>query len=71
MDDGLKGIEAYHSEHTPEQAEELARMADRLGLLVTGGSDCHEDSIHPAKLGGTNLPDHYLESFLAADPRTR
>ena len=38
---GLDGIEAYYSKHTPAQTEQFLRLAQRLGLLVTGGSDFH------------------------------
>lgn len=38
---GLKGIEAYYTDNSPEQTEELLRLAEELGLKVTGGSDFH------------------------------
>ncbi|MBX3136976.1 PHP domain-containing protein [Candidatus Obscuribacterales bacterium] len=38
---GLNGIEAYHSAHSDESVSKLLALADRLNLLVTGGSDCH------------------------------
>lgn len=38
---GLKGIEAYYSWHTEEQTSSLLRIAQKHGLLVTGGSDFH------------------------------
>lgn len=38
---GLKGIEAYYVDNTPEQTEMLLGLADRHSLLVTGGSDFH------------------------------
>lgn len=66
---GLAGIEAFHSEQTIGQKERLAMLADQLGLLVTGGSDWHQDPIHPAKIGEVTYPERYLERFLAADPR--
>jgi predicted metal-dependent phosphoesterase TrpH len=37
---GLKGLEVHHACHTPEDVERYARMAQRLGLLMTGGSGC-------------------------------
>ncbi len=50
VDHGLKGIEVYYSEHTPEDRALYLRMAERFGLIVTGGSDYH----------GTNKPGIYL-----------
>ncbi|WP_146842264.1 PHP domain-containing protein [Cellulomonas composti] len=38
---GLAGLEVDHRDHPPEQRERLRAIADRLGLLVTGGSDYH------------------------------
>lgn len=37
----LEGIETLHSSHTVEQTHRLTRLADRLDLLTTGGSDFH------------------------------
>lgn len=38
---GLKGIEVYHTDHKPHAIKRYEEMAKRLGLLMTGGSDCH------------------------------
>ena len=40
-DDGLDGLEAYYSQHSPADTERFLALAGRLGLLVTGGSDFH------------------------------
>ncbi len=40
---GLSGIEAYYTTHTKEQTAYYKELADRLGLIVTGGSDTHFD----------------------------
>ncbi len=39
--EGLDGVEVYYSQHTPEQIEAYAVIAERLGLVATGGSDFH------------------------------
>ncbi|UJF35267.1 PHP domain-containing protein [Paenibacillus hexagrammi] len=41
MAQGLDGIEAYHSDHTPEQEAKYVQLAKTNGLLVTAGSDFH------------------------------
>ncbi len=41
---GLRGMECYHPSAKPNEAQALERMARRLGLLVTGGSDYHGDA---------------------------
>jgi predicted metal-dependent phosphoesterase TrpH len=38
---GLQGLECLYSEHTPEQTREYLTLAEKLDLLVTGGSDFH------------------------------
>ncbi len=38
---GLAGIEVYYADHTPEQEAQYLRLARRLKLLITGGSDFH------------------------------
>jgi len=40
-DAGLAGLEVDHRDHSPEQRERLAALADRLGLVRTGASDYH------------------------------
>jgi len=41
MDAGLRGLEAYYSEHTDEQTQMYLEVAAHFGLLATGGSDFH------------------------------
>jgi predicted metal-dependent phosphoesterase TrpH len=54
---GLHAIEAYHSEHLPEDTDRYRIMARRLGLALTGGSDFHGDPAHgTARLGTVTLP---------------
>jgi 3',5'-nucleoside bisphosphate phosphatase len=48
---GLDGIEAAHSDHTPEMEERYREMAGRLGLVATGSSDCHGTLYDPVRLG--------------------
>jgi predicted metal-dependent phosphoesterase TrpH len=38
---GMDGVEVYYPAHTPAQAERFLRLAQKMGLLVTGGSDFH------------------------------
>ncbi|MBV9268563.1 MAG: PHP domain-containing protein [Acidobacteriaceae bacterium] len=38
---GLKGVEVYHSDHSPEDEATFLKVAERHSLVVTGGSDWH------------------------------
>jgi 3',5'-nucleoside bisphosphate phosphatase len=38
---GLAGLECIHPKHDPSTTERYRDMARKLGLVVTGGSDCH------------------------------
>lgn len=41
MNYGLRGVEAYHKGHSAALIEYHSCIAEKLGLIVTGGSDCH------------------------------
>ncbi|HVH52691.1 MAG TPA: PHP domain-containing protein [Actinomycetota bacterium] len=57
---GMAGLEADHSDHTPEQREHYRGLAKRLGLVVTGGSDCHGRRFDPVRLGSvTTDPEQF------------
>ncbi len=51
-DAGLNAIEAYHSDHARRDTEQYLSLAERYGLMVTGGSDFHGD-VKPGVLLGT------------------
>ncbi len=38
---GLMGVEVFYPSHSPKAVKALLKMAEGLGLLVTGGSDYH------------------------------
>ena len=40
-DMGLRALEAFHSDHRPQDVERYLDLARRLDLAVTGGSDFH------------------------------
>jgi predicted metal-dependent phosphoesterase TrpH len=44
VDDGLEGLECYHTKHSPADSEHYLELARKYNLLVTGGSDCHGTS---------------------------
>lgn len=44
---GLKGLECYYSDHSPEMTLECACLAHKYGLITTIGSDFHGKEIDP------------------------
>ncbi len=59
----MDAIEAYHSDHSPQDQAEYLAAARKLGLAVTGGSDFHGDAKPHAELGRVVLPDGALQAL--------
>lgn len=64
---GLVGLESHHSAVEPDRRRLLRRLAARLGLLPSGGSDFH-GSYKPGILigvgcGDLEVPDEFLEGL--------
>lgn len=62
---GLRAIEVYHSDHTPENVAYYKSLAERFQLGVTGGSDFHGANKPKIALGGVVIPDGTLEGLKA------
>ncbi len=61
-DRGLDGIEGVYTTHTKRETEFFIRLADKYGLLLSGGSDTHiEDETHTI-----GKPDFYASEALIA-----
>jgi predicted metal-dependent phosphoesterase TrpH len=59
---GMGGLETDHTDHTPEQREKYRAIAGRLGVVPTGGSDCHGTRYDPIRMGSfTTDPDRVEE----------
>lgn len=63
VDYGLKGIEAYHTEHKAHITKRYEEMAKRYGLLITGGSDCHGMGKGRILLGSVRVPYELVEKL--------
>jgi len=71
---GLDGIEVRHPSHSPAVEARLTRIAERLGLAVSGGSDWHGDTKFGeshAPLGGLDVPYEWLDALEARAARVR
>jgi predicted metal-dependent phosphoesterase TrpH len=68
VDAGLMGIEIIHSDHDEEFTRALVRLAERFGLLQTGGSDFHGSNKAQIQLGqarGRKIPRHMMDAIIA------
>ncbi len=63
VDQRLDGLEVWHSRHSRAQAEHYLKLTEQLGLLATGGSDCHGAVRGNALLGTVKLPYEYVEAL--------
>lgn len=67
VSEGLTALEAYHSDHGPEETERYLGLARKYGLRVTGGSDFHGENKPNVRLGsgpGTlSIPLSVLDSL--------
>ncbi len=69
---GLMGLECYYGKYTGEQTEYLVSLADKFGLIHTGGTDFHGlPSMDDVPLGGTYVPITCVEELKAAYARYR
>jgi hypothetical protein len=65
---GLRAIEVYHSDHSPENVSYYGSLAERFNLGVTGGSDFHGAnkpliSLGTGKRNNLHVPDALLENL--------
>ena len=56
----IDGIECWHSAHDKITIESYIRYAEKKQLLVSGGSDCHQQ---PVIMGSVNVPEYVAEQF--------
>lgn len=68
---GLRGIEAYHRKHSPALVEYFSSMAEKYGLIVTGGSDFHAPSLVNGQiiLGKHFIPEWIYDKLIQEKKR--
>lgn len=63
---GLVGVETYYKAYTADEIKTLVSLADRHGLITTGGSDYHGlDDSDETMLGGVEVPLASAERLIA------
>jgi predicted metal-dependent phosphoesterase TrpH len=61
---GLAGIEVYYGGHNHSQTRHYLKLAEKYGLLVTGGSDFHGVNVgREISLGQSSLADELMEKI--------
>ena len=62
-------MECYYSEHSADLTREYLALADKAGLVPTGGSDYHGEVTPGVRLGtgfgGLHVPDEVLAALEA------
>ncbi len=70
IENGLKGIEVYYPEHSPLEIAKYKNLAERYGLLMTGGTDYHGIEKNGLDIGvgkgDMKLPYSIVENLKAA-----
>jgi len=56
----IDGVECWHSRHDKNTTAHYIEFARRHGLLMTGGSDCHQN---PILMGMVDIPDWVAAQF--------
>jgi len=67
---GLVGIEAYYDGYTADEISRLVNLADKYGLIASGGSDYHGlDVSSETMIGGADVPIKSAEQLMALAER--
>jgi len=64
LDGGADGLEAYHSDHNPEQERRYAEWTAARGKLATGGSDFHgvkDGKVYHGAIGNRSVDADILD----------
>ena len=62
---GLDGLECWHTRHAADASASYARVAAELGLVATGGSDCHGMAKGEPLIGRVRLPYRQVTALYA------
>jgi predicted metal-dependent phosphoesterase TrpH len=67
LEAGLQGIEGYHGDLPSAEQQAIRALAERHGLVITGGSDYHGDMVPDRQLPGGKfgvvVPDAVLDAL--------
>ena len=65
-EEGLDGLEAYYPFYTSDVSSQLAEIARRYGMIITGGTDFHGPRVSPGvEIGSVDVPEGVVEALHA------
>jgi hypothetical protein len=56
----IDGVECWHSRNDAQTTKHYVKFAKEHGLIMTGGSDCHQK---PIRMGTVNVPAYVADQF--------
>jgi predicted metal-dependent phosphoesterase TrpH len=56
----IDGVECWHSRNDAQTTEHYVKFAKEHGLIMTGGSDCHQK---PIIMGTVEVPEYVVDQF--------
>jgi predicted metal-dependent phosphoesterase TrpH len=56
----IDGVECWHSRNDAQTTAYYIKFAEKYGLIMTGGSDCHQK---PVVMGTVKIPEYVAEQF--------
>ncbi len=71
VDKGLDGIEVFHPRHNTKVRKHFTDIANRLGLVITGGSEEHGYGEPYARMGSEAIPSDVVDSLRLRQKRRR
>jgi predicted metal-dependent phosphoesterase TrpH len=61
--EGMRAIEVYHPKHNESDISRYRRLAEKLGLVVTGGSDSHGRRNEKLHIGAFTVSESVIEQL--------
>ena len=58
----IDGVECWHSRNDAQTTNHYVTFAKKHGLIMTGGSDCHQK---PVVMGTVKIPDYVADQFVS------
>jgi 3',5'-nucleoside bisphosphate phosphatase len=58
----IDGVECWHSRNDTQTTDHYIKFAQKYGLLMTGGSDCHQK---PIVMGTVKIPEYVAYQFFS------